>query len=86
MNAYEKLIESEIKKLLESAQNLIHLINSFGKDEQLTNFVNVWMLEDAIQMPKTVKKTFSNIFLRKLFSFRRKQQSTQLQKANKKCY
>ena len=86
MNAYEKLIESEIKKLLESAQDLIHLINSFGKDEQLTNFVNVWTLEDPIQMPKTVKKPFSNIFLRKLFSFRRKQQSTQLQKANKKCY
>ena len=52
MNAYEKLIESEIKKLLESAQDLIHSINSFGKDEQLTNFVNVWMLEDPIQMPK----------------------------------
>ena len=54
MNAYERLKENETKKLAESAQDLFNLIHSFGKNEQLTNFVNVWMLDDPMQMPKTV--------------------------------
>ena len=54
MNAYERLKENQIKKLSERAQDLFHLIHSFGKNKQLTNFVNVWMLEDPIQMPKPV--------------------------------
>ena len=62
MNAYEKLTESENKKPSESAQDFFHLIHSFGKNEQLTNFVNVWMLEDPIQMPKTVTCGLFQIF------------------------
>ena len=86
MNAYEKLTESENKKPSESAQDFFHLIHSFGKNEQLTNFVNVWMLEDPIQMPKTVTcGPFQIYFYENLFS-RRKQQSAQLQKTNKQCY
>ena len=54
MNAYERLKENETKKLAGSAQDLFNLIHSFGKNEQLTNFVNVWMLDDPMQMPKTV--------------------------------
>ena len=54
MNAYERLKENETKKLSESAQDLFHLILSFGKNEQFTNFVTVWMLEDPIKMPRTV--------------------------------
>ena len=54
MNAYEKLAGNEIKKTSESAQDFFYLIHSFGKNEQLTNFENVWMLEGPIQMPKTV--------------------------------
>ena len=50
VNAYERLKENETKKLSESAQNLFHLIHSFGKNEQLTNYVNVWMLEDPIEI------------------------------------
>ena len=41
VNAYEKLTESEIKKLLESAQDFFHLMHSFDKNQQLTNFENV---------------------------------------------
>ena len=68
MNAYEKLTENEIKKLSESAQDFFHLIHSFGKNEQLTNFVNVWMLEDPIQMPKTVTRgPFQIYFYENLF-------------------
>ena len=54
MNAYERLKENETKKLAGSAQDLFNLIHSFGKNEQLTNFVNVWMLDHPMQMPKTV--------------------------------
>ena len=54
MNAYERLWENKTKKLSESAEDLFHLIHGFGKNEQLTNFVDVLMLEDLIQMPKTV--------------------------------
>ena len=41
MNAYERLKENETKKLSESAQDLFHLILSFWKNEQFTNFVTV---------------------------------------------
>ena len=47
MNASERLEENE-------TQDIFHLIHSFGKNEQLTNFVNVWILQDPIQMRKTV--------------------------------
>ena len=53
MNAYTRLKEKEIKKL-ESAQDLFCLIHTFGKNEELTNFPNVWMFEDPMQMPKTM--------------------------------
>ena len=54
MSAYEKLKENENKKLSKSAQDFFHLINSFGKNERLTNFVNIWMLEDPMQMSNAV--------------------------------
>ena len=41
MNPYENMAENEIKKLLETAQDLFHLIHSFGKNENIKNFVNV---------------------------------------------
>ena len=68
MNAYEKLTESRTKKLSESAQDFSHLIHTFGKNEQITNFVNVWMLEDPMQMPKTVTcGLFQIYFYKNLF-------------------
>ena len=54
MNSYQNLAENETKKLSETAQDLFHLTHSFGKNENITNFVNVWMLEDPIQKPTTV--------------------------------
>ena len=45
INSYENLTENEIKKLSETAQDLFHLIHSFRKNENITNFRNVWMLE-----------------------------------------
>ena len=54
MNSYKNLAENETKKLSETAQDLIHLIHSFEKNENITNFVNMWMLEGPIQKPTTV--------------------------------
>ena len=86
-DTYEKLAENKIKKLSESAQDFFHLIHSFGKNEQSTNFVNVWMLEDPMKMPKSVNcGPFQIYFYKNLFFSQRKQQSAQLQKANKQCY
>ena len=63
MNSYENLAENETKKLSETAQDLFHLIHSFGKIGNITNFVNVWILEDPIQKPTTVTcGTFNCIF------------------------
>ena len=68
MNAYKMLKENETKKPSENAQDIFHLIHSFGKNEQLTNFVNVWMLEDTIQMPKTATcGPFQIYFYKNLF-------------------
>ena len=49
MTSYEKLTKNEINMFLETAQDLLHLIYSFGKNVNVTNFVNVWMLEDPIE-------------------------------------
>ena len=68
MNAYEKLAENENKKPSESAQDFFHLIHNFGKNGQLTDFVNVWMLEKPIQMPKTLTcGPFQIYFYKNLF-------------------
>ena len=71
-NAYDKLNENEHKKPLESAQDFFHLIHSFGKNEHLTNFVNIWILEDPVQMSNTVsycifKYLFKFIFTKTFF-------------------
>ena len=54
MNSYENLAENETKTLSETAQDLFQLIHCFGKNENIINFVDEWMLEDPIQKPTTV--------------------------------
>ena len=55
MNAYERLKENEVKKLSESPQDVFHLIHSFRKNEELTNFVNVCKcLKTLYRCQKTV--------------------------------
>ena len=77
MNAYERIKENETKKLSESAQELFHLIHSFRKNEQLTNFVSVWMLEDPMQMPKTFLMDFFKYIFTKTFFFPDKNSKTE---------
>ena len=54
MNRYDKLTQTEIKEFLETAQDFFHLVHSFGWNENITNFVNVWMLEDPIKLLHTI--------------------------------
>ena len=54
MNSYENLAKNKTKTLSETAQDSFHLIHSFRKNKNITNFVNVWMLEDPILKPTTV--------------------------------
>ena len=54
MNSYENLAKNKTKILPETVQDLFHLIHSFRKNKNITNFVNVWMLEDPIRKPTTV--------------------------------
>ena len=35
------MTENEIKKLLQNTQGIFHLIYNFGKNKNITNFVNV---------------------------------------------
>ena len=54
MNGYKNLTEKELFNLSGAAQDFFHLIYRFGKNENTTNFVNVWMLEDPIQIETTI--------------------------------
>ena len=66
--ASKKLTENEIKKLSETGQDLFHLTYTFWKNENIANFVNVWMLEEPIQDPKTVTcGPFQQYFYENLF-------------------
>ena len=48
MNSYKNLAKNETKKLSETAQDLLHVIHSFGRNENITHFVNVWMRQYPI--------------------------------------
>ena len=85
MNSYENLAENETKKLSETAQDLFHLINSFRKNENITNSMNRWMLEDPMQKPTTVAcGLFQLYFYKNLFSLM-KTANYKLQKTKEHC-
>ena len=68
MNGYYNLTANEIDKLSEIAQDFFHLIYCFEKNEKITNFVNVWMLEDPLQKKNTVTcDLFQVFFYEKIF-------------------
>ena len=69
MNGYKNLAEKEIFNLSSAAQDFFHLIYNFVKNENITNFVNVWILEDLIQMNTTITcGLFQLYFLKTYFS------------------
>ena len=55
INGYKKLSEKFFFQPFQRSTRLFfYLICSFSKNEKITNFVNVWMLEDRIQMETTI--------------------------------
>ena len=50
MTGYKNLTSTEVSILSNTAQHFFHLVNSFGKNKKITIFVNVWMLQDPIQV------------------------------------
>ena len=58
MNGYDKLTEKKIKLLWETTEDFFHLIHSFGQNENITNFVNAWMLEDDTTFTHNNLRTF----------------------------
>ena len=53
IKAFNRLTNEEIKRLSETAQDLFHFIKSFGKLNNLQNYVELWLLKDAIQKTET---------------------------------
>ena len=86
MNSYENLAQNEIKKISETAQDLLYLIHNFGKNEIITNFVKVCMLEDPKQKPATVIcGPFQLYFYKNLFFPDENSKLHRLQKTNERC-
>lgn len=48
MAGYEGLTNNERMLLSETGREFSHLLESFGKNENITKFLNVWLLEDPI--------------------------------------
>ena len=53
MTSYKNLTNKEVSNLSNTAQDFFHLVNSFIKNEKITNFVNMWMQEDPLQVETT---------------------------------
>ena len=53
MKGYKNLASIEVSNLFNTAKDFFHFVDSFNKSEKITNFVNVWMLEDPIQIEPT---------------------------------
>ena len=85
-NGYKNLTGKEIFNLSSAAQDFFHLIYSFGKNENITKLfkrLDAWRSNS--NRNNNNLWTVSAIFLRKIVFSRRKQQTTKLQKINKRC-
>ena len=50
----KNLTEKEIFNLSSAVRNFFQLVYTFVKNKNIANFVNVWMLEDPIQVETTI--------------------------------
>ena len=53
IKAFNKFSNEKIKRLSETAQDFFHFIKSFGKFNNLQNYVELWLLKDPIQKTET---------------------------------
>ena len=53
IKALNKLSNEEIKRRTETAQDIFQFIKTFGKLNNLQNYVELWLLEDPIPKAET---------------------------------
>ena len=49
LNASKNLTKRELDALSDTASNFFHFVQAFGKKLKLSDFVNIWMVEDRVQ-------------------------------------
>ena len=49
MSGYDGPTKSKIISLSETARDFFHLLEIFGKNKNVENFVNVWLLKNPIK-------------------------------------
>ena len=54
MKACKKLSNKEIENLSNTAKDFFYFVQSFGNFLKVEDFLNIWMVEDPIQMSETV--------------------------------
>ena len=54
MKACENLSNKKIENLSDTAREFFYFVKSFCDFLKVKNFLNIWMVEDPIQMPETV--------------------------------
>ena len=54
MKACENLSNKKIENLSDTAREFFYFVKSFCDFLKVKNFLNMWMVEDPIQMPETV--------------------------------
>ena len=65
LNACKQLSKNELDNLSDKARDFFYFVQSFGNKLQLTDFVNLWVVEDRIQdLDFKNLRYFSDIFLR----------------------
>ena len=53
MGSYKALSNADNLSLSGTVRDFFHLLESFGKNENIRKFVNIWLLEDPIQKGET---------------------------------
>ena len=54
MNACQNFSSKEIENLGDTARDFFHFVQSFGGFLKIKDSLNIWMVEDPIQMTETV--------------------------------
>ena len=65
MNACKNLSSKEIARLSATARDFFHFVQSFGDCLKIKDSLNIWMVEDPIQMTETVTSGIFQLYFYK---------------------
>ena len=63
MNACKSFSSKEIEKLSDTARDFLNFVQSFGEFLKIKDSLNIWMVEDPIQMTETVTCGIFQLYL-----------------------